>query len=200
MAVGGVYLTRERDAGGDEGGSPSGTPASGDGVSTARADGTQRWKVDFDGLTPTPPAVTADGVFCALAAELPGSERLVAVSHDGDQLWARDLPGRSFEMPAVTADGLVLVGYGDLGAGGVRAYAADGTLSWTRTLAGAPDVTPVVADGTVYVGCYDDHLYALDAATGAVAWRTEPVSDVAQPGVSRMWTYGPCRSDPANSG
>ncbi|GEC09866.1 serine/threonine protein kinase [Streptomyces spinoverrucosus] len=228
VAVGGVYLTRERDAGGDAGGSPSGTPAPGDGVSAAPAsvvwqfetgplfyaagsgpcvalapnddvvyaagedgtlwainsDGTLLWKVDFDGLTPTPPAVTADGVFCALTAELPGSERLVAVSHGGDRLWARDLPSRSFEMPAVTEEGLVLVGYGDLGAGGVRAYAVDGTLSWTRTLAGAPDVAPVVVDGTVYVGCYDDHLYALDATTGDVAWRTELDSDVAQPGVS----------------
>uniref|UniRef100_UPI0015DA35EE PQQ-binding-like beta-propeller repeat protein n=1 Tax=Streptomyces gossypiisoli TaxID=2748864 RepID=UPI0015DA35EE len=43
------------------------------------------------------------------------------------------------------------------------ARSSSATATW------APDVTPVVADGTVYVGCYDDHLYALDAATGAAA-------------------------------
>ncbi|MBG0855966.1 serine/threonine-protein kinase [Streptomyces spinoverrucosus] len=228
VGVGGVLLTRERDAGGGASRSPSGTPASDTGASAAKAsvawqfetgplfyaagagpcvalapnddvvyaagedgtlwainsDGTQRWKTDFDGMAATPPAVTAEGVFCALTADAPGSERLAAVSHDGDHLWTRDLPPRGFEMPAVTWDGLVLVGYGDAGTGGVRAYAADGTPAWTRTLTGSPDVAPVVADGTVYVGSYDNHLYALDAGTGALTWQAELDSDVARPGVS----------------
>ena len=31
--------------------------------------------------------------------------------------------------------------------------------------------SPVVADGIVYVGCYDNNLYALDAATGKLQWK-----------------------------
>jgi len=31
--------------------------------------------------------------------------------------------------------------------------------------------SPVIADGIVYVGCYDNNLYALDAATGKFQWK-----------------------------
>ena len=30
---------------------------------------------------------------------------------------------------------------------------------------------PVIADGTVYVGTGDNHLYALDASSGQLSWR-----------------------------
>jgi outer membrane protein assembly factor BamB len=33
--------------------------------------------------------------------------------------------------------------------------------------------SPAVAGGTVYVGSFDDHLYAIDAETGQEQWRFE---------------------------
>lgn len=38
--------------------------------------------------------------------------------------------------------------------------------------------TPVVYDGTVFVGSEDEHLYALDADTGEQRWRYETVAEV----------------------
>ena len=43
-----------------------------------------------------------------------------------------------------------------------------------QTFADAYDVflsSPVVADGTVWFGSGDGHVYALDAATGALRWK-----------------------------
>ena len=41
---------------------------------------------------------------------------------------------------------------------------------WAGTTGGAVRSSPVIAAGTVYVGSRDAHLYAYDAATGAVRW------------------------------
>jgi outer membrane protein assembly factor BamB len=34
-------------------------------------------------------------------------------------------------------------------------------------------LSPVVVDGTVFVGSYDHHVYALDASTSRERWRVE---------------------------
>ena len=85
--------------------------------------------------------------------------------------------------------------------------------------------TPIVYDGTLYVGCYDNNLYALDAKTGEFQWKyaTEggiPTRPVAQEGMvfvgsedtrvyaltsskgELVWTYyteAPIRSSPVIS-
>ena len=48
--------------------------------------------------------------------------------------------------------------------------------------------SPTVADGVVYVGSFDGHLYALDAGSGALRWKfaTEGVSiDLPKAGFDR---------------
>ena len=42
-------------------------------------------------------------------------------------------------------------------------------LLWRYTTGGSVESTPAVADGVVYVGSADQHLYALDAASGEPA-------------------------------
>ncbi len=85
--------------------------------------------------------------------------------------------------------------------------------------------TPIIYDGTLYVGCYDNNLYALDAKTGEFQWKyaTEggiPTRPVAQDGMvfvgsedtrvyaltsskgELVWTYyseAPIRSSPVIS-
>ena len=44
-------------------------------------------------------------------------------------------------------------------------------VKWTFHTGAAVISTPAVADGTVYVGSSDHNLYALDAASGALAWQ-----------------------------
>ena len=41
---------------------------------------------------------------------------------------------------------------------------------WSAQIAISASSVPAVANGLVYVGSYDDHLYALDAKTGAQVW------------------------------
>jgi outer membrane protein assembly factor BamB len=48
-----------------------------------------------------------------------------------------------------------------------------GGLAWRFETAGPVRSSPVVADGVVYFGSADGHLYAVDAATGAQRWRYE---------------------------
>jgi serine/threonine protein kinase len=85
--------------------------------------------------------------------------------------------------------------------------------------------TPIIHDGTVFIGCYDNNIYALDAKTGEFQWKyaTEggiPTKPVAQEGTvyvgsedtrlyalttkkgELVWTYyteGPIRSSPVIS-
>jgi outer membrane protein assembly factor BamB len=71
--------------------------------------------------------------------------------------------------------------------GNVAAFNADGSTRWQRKVAdGAIAGTPALKDGILYVGSYDRHLYAVDAANGETRWRsssadnwfwTEPVID-----------------------
>ena len=58
------------------------------------------------------------------------------------------------------------------GSSAIRALdPATGRERWALPTEG--DTTPpAVADGAVYVGSEDSHLYALDAATGAERWRS----------------------------
>ena len=40
------------------------------------------------------------------------------------------------------------------------------------------DSSPAVVDGVVYVGSDDDHVYALDAASGQLRWRYQTGNDM----------------------
>jgi outer membrane protein assembly factor BamB len=59
----------------------------------------------------------------------------------------------------------------------------DGTETW-QFPASAPRLTHAVADGTVYVGGYEDAIYALDAADGSERWQQSTDEPVGAPVVS----------------
>jgi outer membrane protein assembly factor BamB len=54
--------------------------------------------------------------------------------------------------------------------GGPSAIGASPSVNWTYEADGPFWGSPVVADGTVFIGSTDRSLYALDAATGAEQW------------------------------
>lgn len=147
-------------------------------------DGRRRWRVGLGAPDVARPVVTAEGVYCAVSDGYGNDCRLVAVNLDGSRRWTKDLPVRQLDGEPAAGGGLVLVGYGELGAGGVRAYTPSGELRWERQMQGAPDVSPVVFGSVAYVGSYDNSLHALDVTDGSARWRHELDSDVARPVVA----------------
>ena len=70
------------------------------------------------------------------------------------------------------------------------------TLRWSYQTGAAVYSSPTVANGVVYVGSYDKHLYALNASTGALLWKyPTAVSIVSSPAVVNGVVYA---SDNAN--
>jgi outer membrane protein assembly factor BamB len=54
---------------------------------------------------------------------------------------------------------------------GVSLTAGADSVRWSRETEDAIWASPAIADGTLYVGSYDGHLYALSTETGDVLWR-----------------------------
>ncbi|MFB6300250.1 MAG: PQQ-binding-like beta-propeller repeat protein [Halobacteriales archaeon] len=70
-------------------------------------------------------------------------------------------------------DGAIIIP-GDIGT--VFSFTPDGALNWARALYPSgfgTHATPAIAAGTVYTTAYDGAVYAIDAASGSLHWRTE---------------------------
>lgn len=145
------------------------------------------WKFKTEGRVISSPAVAGDAVY---VGSTDGS--LYAVTRaDGTQRWKFDTKGPIASSPAFD-NGLVYVSSVD---GNIYAIdAATGKERWQFKTKGerrftAPGIhgaiprtermpdpfdvflsSPVVAAGVVYIGSGDQHVYALDAATGALRW------------------------------
>jgi outer membrane protein assembly factor BamB len=52
------------------------------------------------------------------------------------------------------------------------------TARWRFQMTGASKATPLVHDGRVYVGANDGFFYALDAATGKLAWKLDAGAEI----------------------
>jgi len=148
---------------------------------------TLAWKFKTGGRVISSPVVAGD---VAYVGSTDGS--LYAVNRaDGTQLWKFDTKGPVSSSPAVS-NGVVYAGSLD---GNIYAVdATSGKVRWTFATKGerrftAPGIhgaiprtermpdpfdvflsSPTVVAGVVYVGSGDQHVYALDAATGALRW------------------------------
>ncbi|MFI0541211.1 PQQ-binding-like beta-propeller repeat protein [Streptomyces sp. WSLK1-3] len=142
-------------------------------------DGRPLWRTPL-GAEVMSPLATADGVYCLLEDGQEGASGLCALGRDGKVRWTRSFAANS-QFP-VAAAGLVLVSYGDgSDAGGVRAYAPDGSVRWSTPTGPAPTCEPMVADGVVYVGTFGDQVQALDAKSGKRLWATSAGLDAGRP-------------------
>ncbi|MFJ4199032.1 PQQ-binding-like beta-propeller repeat protein [Streptomyces sviceus] len=142
-------------------------------------DGRTVWRTRL-GAEAMSPLVTADGVYCLLEDGQEGASKLCALGRGGKIRWTRSFAANS-QFP-VAAGRLVLVSYGHgSDAGGVRAYAPDGSVRWSTSTGPAPTGEPVVADGVVYVGTFGDRVQALDAKTGKRLWATAAGADTGRP-------------------
>ncbi len=88
--------------------------------------------------------------------------------------WRRPLANEIWSTPVRAAGQIVVTGMD----GTVTALDADGTTRWRQKLAGAAIAsTPAVQGDRLYVGAFDKRFYAVDAASGAVLWRSRPVDN-----------------------
>jgi outer membrane protein assembly factor BamB len=112
------------------------------------ATGRQRWMARTDGPVPSTPALAGDRVF--------------ALSYDG-RLYALD-----------ARSGETLWKFATEGERRFEARGLHGMLPRAQTFADMYDVylsSPLVVGGKVYFGSGDGHVYAVDAATGRLAWK-----------------------------
>jgi outer membrane protein assembly factor BamB len=112
-----------------------------------KADGSQRWKFATQGPIASSPAVNGELVYISSAD---GSVYAVEAA-TGAKRWTFATRGeRRFTAPGI-----------------------HGAIPRTERMPDPFDVflsSPAVAGGVVYVGSGDQHVYALDAATGALKW------------------------------
>ena len=69
---------------------------------------------------------------------------------------------------------------------------SNGQLLWNYTITGYEgyvDSSPAVANGVVYVGSYDNNLYALNATTGAKVWNYGTQAPTSSPAVANGVVY-----------
>ncbi len=87
----------------------------------------------------------------------------------GDEAWSFQTGGAIFGSPARSSDGVTYVGSRD---GRVYAIAPDGTQKWSFLAGDWVDSSPTLNhdEDTVYFGCWDNSLYAVDASSGQKRW------------------------------
>ena len=82
-----------------------------------------------------------------------------------------------FASGNVAADGQAWKFRSDLANSGIYndgGMKPDGTLLWTYSTGHTVRSNPAIADGVVYIGSTDGHIYALDALTGDLIWTSSP--------------------------
>ena len=138
---------------------------------------TQIWLFHALGLLEFPPVVDAGRLY---VANLRG--RFFAIdAATGKRLWHKPTGHCSAASPAV-ADGIVYAAFQQRypcpkeeldGTGFLAAWdAVTGQRIWSVETPSI-ETSPLVVDGTVYVGAWDGTVFAFDAKTGALQWGTK---------------------------
>ena len=91
------------------------------------------------------------------------------------QAWSVPVLDGDLMTPPVTAGGYVFVADR---IGRVHAYAGDGDHVWTAYTGGPIYYPPSVAHDALYVGSADGSVYAFEALTGRLLWRTQVASQL----------------------
>ena len=149
--------------------------------------GKRAWKYESHRCQAMSPALDFQTVYATFLNHPPCN---ASGSRDGElvALWAgsgkvrwRKAIGPSESSPLLHGNVLYV---GDWN-GDVSAYsAATGRRSWTFRAGGQVKDGLAYADGRVYFGAYDSHVYALDAGTGKLVWKAS-----AQPRFGHTGTF-----------
>ncbi len=138
-------------------------------------DGVSLWKDKFDLLDGLPystwyagPAIGSDDTIYH-----PGSSSLHAINPDGSSKWFLDIGATGSSTPTIGDNGIIYIpgGHGT-GSNAITAVNPDGTETWSFALQDMPYLSnPATGpDGTIYIGCDDSYLYAINS-DGTLKWR-----------------------------
>jgi outer membrane protein assembly factor BamB len=130
------------------------------------------WAVHDPTFFEFPPVVSHGRIYIGTH----GGRVLALHAGTGRILWQRSF-GRCIAASPAVAGRLVYVALmarspctADGGGGVLALDSESGRIRW-RAPIGVVESSPLVVRGTVYIGSWDEHVYALDARTGTVRWR-----------------------------
>ncbi|MDD7886269.1 PQQ-binding-like beta-propeller repeat protein [Flavivirga sp. 57AJ16] len=133
-------------------------------------DGSRKWVFETTNNVKSSPAIGSDGTIFFASDD----DNFYALNPDGTEKWSANIGGNSQLCPAIDTDGTVIVAVGQGGTdGSVYAFNPDdGSIKWHLPTFGRIEVSsPVIANGTVYVGTKDtNNLLAIDASSGNLLW------------------------------
>lgn len=137
--------------------------------------GERRWRFDTRGRIRNPAAAAGDRVYVGSADHFV----YALESKTGREAWRADTGAEVDAAPVVHGDRVLV---GNRGAGLLSLDAATGETKWRLFFWGSwVESTPVVVDGTIYVGSSDlRRVSAIDPADGRVLWRSDVYG----------WTWG----------
>jgi len=146
------------------------------------ATGAQRWRVPFDANVAAPLTAAAatpkpaDGTHNddLLIATFEKGVIVAYAMDDGRKLWTRELGAASRFAPAI--DGVRAVFAVD-DSRAVALRLADGRVEWQQKLDGMLN-QPSFARDRIFIGSNTNFLFALDNATGRIAWKWKAGGDV----------------------
>ena len=118
-------------------------------------DGTYKWHCQLysEGSIPV---IGPEGTIYVSARAPNLQPYLAAISPTGGPLW--EIEVAIYGGPAIGIDGAIYTGQQD----GLHVYGPDGTLRWSYALPARAYSPAIASGGTVYIGCYDGYVYALN--------------------------------------
>jgi outer membrane protein assembly factor BamB len=139
------------------------------------ATGNRRWRVPLGRGEPdrgamAPMALVENMVIVLLAPD----EVWAFETSDGQRLWRAALGGRAGRVSMAATPAGIYISLADRL---VRVTPADGTIRWDRSLPGELASTAVARD-RVLVGSTSNEIFALDAESGSLDWRSRFGGDV----------------------
>lgn len=120
--------------------------------------------------------ITADPVIAAnVIYTLDARARVTATSTDGARLWSRDITPPRGARTIASGGGVAVAGgrvFATTGYGTLSALdAASGAVLWEQALNAPGGSAPTVLGDLVYVVSRDSRAWAIDTATGRIAWQ-----------------------------
>ena len=124
--------------------------------------------------------IAADGVIYMIVNSDGGNSPLLVQARDattGTQIWSTSVDEWYSDFSLIVAAGTVYVTsptFEDESKGALTALSAGtGMKMWSIDIGGTRDTSPVVVDGTLYLLGGDEHLHAIDAASGKEKWNLD---------------------------
>ncbi|MFC6954757.1 PQQ-binding-like beta-propeller repeat protein [Halorubellus litoreus] len=134
--------------------------------------------------------VSADGTLYFGERGLPRDDTYVyaIATSDGSERWNAAVDSIDAHSLAIADDKLIVVESHDPfdtdseNAGAVTALnRRTGAIQWQTETSDCILAAPTVVDDTVYVGCHDQTLYAIDVYSGDIRWSYETLGDIFSP-------------------